>query len=252
MNYERLQSIILKIYRKELNQEEKYDGQFEKLMEKYADIIYGKIVRITKGKDITNVDLYGANKMLLSFSNAFDSVLKDFYKELNISGKLYQAIAAVNMEFNKELNANLTTDKKELDKQINQKNPSDGLTLNQRLMKSREELYNKLMKTVTINVAQKKGFYKIAEDIEQDIRSLFWANGRVMATEMNRMVNEDLVNIYKEMGIKEVIFSAILDSRTSWLCSLHHNKTYLISELITGINKPPLHPHCRSILLPFA
>ena len=106
------------------------------------------------------------------------------------------------------------------------------------------------MKIVVVNVAQKKPFYTMAEDIETAIRSLFWANGRVMATEMNRVLNENLVSIYISLGIKNVMFSAILDSRTSWVCSLNHEKVFPISELITGVNQPPLHPHCRSILLP--
>ena len=250
MNYEELQQQVLNVYKRELAQEQKYDGQFEKLMEKYADIIYGKITRITKGKDITNTQLYGKDKLLLSFSNAFDSVLKDFYKELNISGKLYQATQAINSDLRKSLNVDIPDDKDTVKKQVEGKNPIDNLTLSQRLQKSREELYNKLMKIVVVNVAQKKPFYTMAEDIETAIRSLFWANGRVMATEMNRVLNENLVSIYISLGIKNVMFSAILDSRTSWVCSLNHEKVFPISELITGVNQPPLHPHCRSILLP--
>ena len=70
-----MQELIIKIYKNELKHEEKYDKQFEKLMDKYEDILYGKIARIYKGREITNKDLYGPDNLLLKFSDAIESVL---------------------------------------------------------------------------------------------------------------------------------------------------------------------------------
>lgn len=250
MDIEEMQNKILQVYRNELKHEEKYDEQFNKLMDKYEDILYGKIARICKGKDITNKELYGPDNMLLSFSNAFKTVLNDFYKELNFSGKLYQATQAINIDLSKELDITISAKKDDIEKQVNKKNSIDNLTLSQRLAKSKVEFYNKLMKTVTIDVAKKKSQFQISESIAEDIRSLLYIHGRLMGTEMNRILNENLVDIYKKLGIKNVEFSAVLDSKTSYICTEHHGRIYPIDELITGITQPPLHPNCRSILLP--
>lgn len=252
MEIEQLQQIILKIYKRELKQELKYDEQFEKLMEKYEDILYGKISRIYKGREITNKDLYGPDNLLLSFSDAFKSLLNNFYKDLNFEGKLYQATVAIKADIRKELNVKVNTEKTVIQKQVNEKNAIDNLTLKQRLAKHKSEFYNKLMKTVVINVAQKKSELVVSESIEKDIRGLLVIHGRLMGTEMNRILNQTLVSIYKELGIERVEFSAVLDEKTSYQCSSHHGKVYEIDELISGITQPPLHPNCRSILLPHA
>ena len=67
---------------------------------------------------------------------------------------------------------------------------------------------------------------------------------------MNRILNQNLLSIYTALGIKNVEFSAVLDDKTSYICTMHHGRVYPINELIAGITQPPLHPNCRSILLP--
>lgn len=250
MKLEELQELIIKIYKNELKHEEKYDKQFEKLMDKYEDILYGKIARIYKGREITNKDLYGPNNLLLKFSDAIESVLDNFYKELNFNGKLYQASLAVKSELKTALNVKIKTDKETIDKQINETNSIDGLNLSDRLAKSKNEFYNKLMNTIVINVAQKKSQFQVSNNIADQIRGLLVVHGRLMGTEMNRILNETLLNIYRQLGIKNVEFSAVLDSKTSYTCTMHNGRVYAISELIHGVTQPPLHPNCRSILLP--
>lgn len=250
MNIEDIREKVLNIYKRELKQEEKYDNQFEAIMDKQADILYGKIARIYNGKEITNAQLYGPNNLLLRFSDAFEEILDNFYKDLNFEGKLYQATVAVKTDFKKELNVNLDTKKETIQKEVNQKNEIDSLTLKQRLAKSRNEFYNKLMKTVVINVAKKNSQFIVSQNIEKDIRGLLVVHGRLMGTEMNRILNQTLLSIYEQLGIKNVEFSAVLDTKTSYQCSSHHGKVYAIDQLICGITQPPLHPNCRSILLP--
>lgn len=51
---------------------------------------------------------------------------------------------------------------------------------------------------------------------------------------------------YEELGVKEYVFVAVLDSRTSEVCQSNDNKKYLYKEKKVGVNYPPLHPNCRS------
>lgn len=69
---------------------------------------------------------------------------------------------------------------------------------------------------------------------------------RLVRTETNHFNNEADAMAYEEMGIKEYVFVATLDSRTSKICQEHDGKRYKYSDKQTGVNYPPLHPNCRS------
>lgn len=51
---------------------------------------------------------------------------------------------------------------------------------------------------------------------------------------------------YKEIGIEEYKYEAVLDSATSEICRELHGKKFKISEAKPGKNYPPMHPWCRS------
>lgn len=252
MNIEDLQTKVMEIYKKELKHEDKYDSQVEQVLDKHSDILYGKLAKIYNGKDITNKELYGPENILLKISNVIEGTINGIFRDLNISNSLSKATEAINADINKVLddNVKISETKDEVKKQVNEKNAIDGLTLSQRLAKYKNELYNNLLKTVVINVAKKKTFIEVADDLDEKIRGLMYIHGRLMGTEMNRILNENLVSIYQLLGIKNVEFSAVLDSKTSYICTSHHGRVYPIDELIVGITQPPLHPNCRSILLP--
>lgn len=69
---------------------------------------------------------------------------------------------------------------------------------------------------------------------------------RLVRTESNHFHNEADAMAYEEMGIKEYIFMATLDTRTSIMCQANDHKKYKYSEREVGVNYPPLHPNCRS------
>ena len=250
MNYEKLQKQILNFYTRELKHESKYDEQFQKVVDNQTDIMIGKLYKLTKGKNITNVDLYGPNQMLSKISAICLDAVKGVDKECNMNGRLFQAMQAINIDLAKTTNLKIETTNEEIKKTVNKKNEADGLTLNQRLSKNRQEYYNKLLKTVVILASQKKSLADMADSLEKIVRGMCYANGRIMTTELNSFINEALIDIYLRLGIKNVEFSAVQDERTSMQCHENDGKVFAITELHTGVNKPPLHPHCRSILLP--
>ena len=69
---------------------------------------------------------------------------------------------------------------------------------------------------------------------------------RLVRTEINHFNNEADAMAYEEMGVKEYVFVAVLDNRTSEMCQSHDNKKYKYKDREVGINYPPLHPNCRS------
>ena len=56
--------------------------------------------------------------------------------------------------------------------------------------------------------------------------------------------------VFTDLNIKSVIFTAVLDERTSEMCREMHGTVIPIDDLIPGENCPPLHPNCRSTLTP--
>ena len=73
---------------------------------------------------------------------------------------------------------------------------------------------------------------------------------RLVRTESCYVMNEATVNNYKENGIKEYEFMAFLDSKTSKVCRKLDGKKFSIEEYQAGLNLPPLHPNCRSCIVP--
>ena len=59
-----------------------------------------------------------------------------------------------------------------------------------------------------------------------------------------------VINNYKNNGIKEYEFMAFLDKKTSSQCRNLDGKKLSVEEYQAGVNLPPLHPNCRSCIIP--
>lgn len=71
---------------------------------------------------------------------------------------------------------------------------------------------------------------------------------RLVRTEMNYVNNRANLDSLEEAGMKQFRFVATLDKRTSAACQAHDGKIYDVKDKQQGVNAPPLHPHCRSII----
>lgn len=60
--------------------------------------------------------------------------------------------------------------------------------------------------------------------------------------------NVILLEKAKEKKYKEFTFEAVIDERTSDICRSMNGKTFPIEMYEPGVNVPPLHPNCRSII----
>ena len=73
---------------------------------------------------------------------------------------------------------------------------------------------------------------------------------RLIMTESARMENEGLLSYYQRTGAKQLIFVATLDMKTSEICRAMDGQIIPIEEARIGLNVPPLHPYCRSVISP--
>lgn len=66
-------------------------------------------------------------------------------------------------------------------------------------------------------------------------------------TARSHVANVTYVDTYEKLGAKYLRFVSVLDSRTSLICGSLDGTVWAIND--PEIRRPPLHPHCRSILV---
>ena len=84
--------------------------------------------------------------------------------------------------------------------------------------------------------------------------------GRVTAARAEAVARTESMRAYNMgalVGMREtegfvqgVRFSAILDERTSRMCRMRDGMTFRLDDPRLAGNSPPLHPNCRSVLVP--
>lgn len=78
-----------------------------------------------------------------------------------------------------------------------------------------------------------------------------WKIERLVRTEGTFIANQASLRGYEEAGIKQYMFLARVDKRTSEICKEMNYYIYNVSEAVAGKNLPPMHPWCRSTTIPF-
>jgi len=71
---------------------------------------------------------------------------------------------------------------------------------------------------------------------------------RTVRTIRSHVANQAYLDSYKKIGFEYVRFVSVLDGRTSKLCASLDGTIWKINDPSKRV--PPLHPHCRSILVP--
>lgn len=71
---------------------------------------------------------------------------------------------------------------------------------------------------------------------------------RTVRTIRSHVANQAYLDSYKKIGFEYVRFVSVLDGRTSKLCASLDGSIWEINDPSKRV--PPLHPHCRSILVP--
>lgn len=71
---------------------------------------------------------------------------------------------------------------------------------------------------------------------------------RTVRTVRSHVANQAYLDSFKQIGFEYVRFVSVLDGRTSKLCASLDGTIWEINDPAKRV--PPLHPHCRSILVP--
>lgn len=135
-------------------------------------------------------------------------------------------------------------------KRLLEENWSGGGNFSQTIWKNKEQLVKALDDIVITGLATGENYDKMSEKLAKRMGVATNAAKRLIMTESARMDNEGLLDYYKRTDVTHLEFIATLDMKTSDICRAMDGELIPIEEAKVGLNVPPLHPYCRSVVAP--
>ncbi len=110
-----------------------------------------------------------------------------------------------------------------------------------------ESLKDEMLMGVLTNKTEKE----MADTIMNKFAVGAYQARRLIQTESAAMTAFTDQQAFKDAGIEKEMFIAVHDSRTSQICQQHDRSIVEIAKAKVGVNVPPLHPNCRSHMIPY-
>ena len=129
--------------------------------------------------------------------------------------------------------------------------PYAGKMFSDRIWDNKDALVKHIKQNLTAGIIRGDSIQKMSRQLKKDLNVLYYQAERLVRTETNYAMNQGHLKGYADSGVVEKYeFLAAIDSRTSKLCKNQNGKVYKLSDAVVGVNFPPLHPHCRSTVVP--
>lgn len=130
-----------------------------------------------------------------------------------------------------------------------QKNWS-GKSFSTRIWDNTSKLASQVQKTIIDNVSMGRGKDYLIKDLTTRFNVGYSDAERLARTETMYVTNQSQAEGYKEAGITKYEFLAEIDDVTSEECDDLNGQIFNFDEMIVGENYPPIHPNCRSTVIP--
>ena len=134
--------------------------------------------------------------------------------------------------------------------------PYAGQMYSDSIWRNKDNLVNFINKELVISLVRGDSIQKIARKLRNETKAdslrlaQSWAE-RLVRTELNHTMNQAHLKGYKDSGVVEKYeFLAAHDKRTSKLCRDLDGKVIELQKAVVGENYPPMHPNCRSTVIP--
>lgn len=121
-----------------------------------------------------------------------------------------------------------------------------GESYSQRVWQNTETLAQEVKRELVKGMLTGASPFRMSKEIEDKFHAGASNSRRLMRTEANYVANQCTLEAYKESGVTEYIYVAILDLKTSAICRELDKKRFLVKNAEVGENYPPMHPWCRS------
>jgi SPP1 gp7 family putative phage head morphogenesis protein len=120
-----------------------------------------------------------------------------------------------------------------------------------RIWANKDRLVATLNQLIPQEFVRGRSNQEIARDVAERMNVSYSNAVRLIRTEVNYISNKGTIKAYKDSSVvEEFEYVATLDNRTSDICIDMDGKVFPLAQAATGINVPPLHPHCRSTTIP--
>lgn len=129
--------------------------------------------------------------------------------------------------------------------------PYAGKMFSDRIWDNKDALVKHIKQNLTAGIIRGDSIQKMSRQLKKDLNVLYYQAERLVRTETNYAMNQGHLKGYADSGVVEKYeFLAAIDSRTSKLCKNQNGKVHKLSDATVGVNYPPLHPNCRSTVIP--
>lgn len=91
---------------------------------------------------------------------------------------------------------------------------------------------------------------KMTTEIQQRFEVGAYQARRLIRTEANYCQNQATMQGYIEANIERYQYLAMIDDRTSEICTDLDGEIFFVKDAKVGVNYPPMHPNCRSTTIP--
>ena len=234
----------------------------DELLEKDISKIEKKLLKLFKDtrKEVLNelkiiyVDIesteyakYRIDSLLMSIDNTLDNLYKK--NEEQVTEGLTNIYKEMDKEASIDLDASFNTINENLIREAIKTNWS-GLSFSERIWEHRRRLAFTIKGELTKGLTRGDSLQDISRIIADKLNNSYSNALRLVRTESCWVMNEATINNYKNNGVKEYEFMAFLDKKTSPQCRELDGKIISVEEYKAGLNFPPLHPNCRSCIIP--
>jgi SPP1 gp7 family putative phage head morphogenesis protein len=121
-----------------------------------------------------------------------------------------------------------------------------GASYRTRIMGRYKDLANDLSTLMLEGMLGGRSRAQMIEEMEQRFAMDARDARRLLVTETTYVVNAAELERYKEDGVKEYVYIAVLDMKTSDICQTLDGMVINVKYAKAGKNFPPMHPNCRS------
>ena len=234
----------------------------DKLLEKDIKKIEKKLLKLFKDtrKEVLNelkiiyADIeateyakYRIDTLLTSINKALDNLYQKNEEELTRA--FIDLYCIFDNEASIDINASFNTINENLIREV-LKTEWSGLSFSERIWEHRRKLAFTIKSELKAGLTRGDSLQDISNIISKKLNTSYSNAMRLVRTESCWIMNEATVNNYKNNGIKEYEFMAFLDKKTSKTCKKLDGKKFSVEEYQAGVNLPPLHPNCRSCIIP--
>lgn len=215
------------------------DPQYRKYLRNLSAKSY-----VSKLEEITANIRHEIEKLSKEFENGLETKLKEGYED-----SYYKPLYDIDRSIG--LGADFTAlGKRTVEKAIKSTWLEDNFS--GRIWKNKTALITQLNQMLPQEFVRSRSPKEVAKDLAKRLDVSYSSAVRLARTEMNHISNQATMDAYKDSKVLDKYeYLATLDSRTSDICREMDGKVFNLSQAQTGVNLPPLHPHCRSTTIPW-